>query len=79
MPLAVVDAITAGLVILLYVVLALVVTAVAIGVPAFVGVTIYGRAHDEDLANPAALGFGAAFFALLVGAFVLGIGLFYVG
>lgn len=79
MPLAVVDALSAALVIFLYVVLALVATAAAIGVPGFVGVTVYGRARDEDLANPAALGFGAAFFALLVGGFVVGIGLLYVG
>lgn len=79
MLLAVTDVLWALLVVVLYVVLALVATVVAVGVPAAIGKLIYDRARDEDLANPAVLGFGAAFFALLLGAFVIGVSLLYVG
>lgn len=79
MLLAVTDAIWAVLVVVAYVVLALFATVVAVGLPAAIGKLIYDRARDEDLANPAVLGFGAAFFALLLGVFVVGVGLLYVG
>lgn len=79
MLLAVADALGVALVVLLYAVLAAVLVVVALGVPGFVGKAVYDRAYDEGLANPAALGFTAAFFALLVGGFVVVVGLVYVG
>lgn len=79
MLLAVTDVLWAVLVVVLYVVLALVATGVAVGVPATIGKLIYDRAREEDLANPAVLGFGAAFFAFLLGVFVVGVGLVYAG
>lgn len=65
--------------VLAYVLLALVVVAVGVGVPAGIGVLIYQRALVDDLANPVAVGFGAAFFSLLLGLFLFGVVLVYVG
>lgn len=75
MLLAVTDYVFAALIVLAYVIGAILAVAVAVGVPYIVGKLVYDRARTDDLANPAALGFGAAFFTVLLGLFVAGIAL----
>lgn len=77
MPLAVDDLLGIAAVVLLYGLLAVVAIAVAIGLPYLIGKTVYDRARSDDLSNPAALGFGAAFFAVLLGLFVTGVTLLW--
>lgn len=77
MPLAVEDLLGIGASVLLYLVVAVVVIALAVGVPYFIGKTVYERARSDDLSNPAALGFAAAFFAVLLGLFVTGVTLIW--
>ena len=79
MPVAVGDLLGVGLVVVLYGLLALIAIAIAIGVPYTIGKLVYDRARSDDLSNPAALGFGAAFFAVLVGLFVAAIMLQWIG
>lgn len=52
---------------------------VVVGVPVGVGKLVYDRAVTEDLTNPVAIGFGAAFFAALLGLFAVGTALLYFG
>jgi hypothetical protein len=74
-----VDLVLGALAILLALLLAAVAIAAAVGIPAFVGKTVYDRAETEELSNPAAIAVGAAFFATLVGLFAIGVLLVYVG
>lgn len=65
--------------VVVYVLLALLVVAVGIGSPGVFGFLVYQRAQQEGLDNPAAVGFAAGFFALLIGLFLVGTVLVYVG
>jgi hypothetical protein len=39
---------------------------VVVGVPSYIGYLAYDTVRDKDMYNPAALGFAAGFFSLLV-------------
>jgi hypothetical protein len=51
----------------------LLVAGILIGVPAYLGYMAYQTAAQKDLFNPAALGFAAGFFALLMIAVIIGL------
>ncbi|GAB3686392.1 hypothetical protein GCM10028857_18390 [Salinarchaeum chitinilyticum] len=79
MALALADLLWAALFVLFYLLVAVVAVAAAVGVPAFAGKMVYDRADTEGLSNPAMLGLGAAFFAVLVGLFAVGLLVTYFG
>mgnify|MGYP000076495156 CR=1 FL=1 len=79
MAVSLVDLLWSALFVLFYLLVAVVAVAAAVGIPAFVGKTVYDRAATENLSNPAMLGLGAAFFAILVGLFAVGLLLTYFG
>lgn len=78
MPVAVDDLLGIAVVVLVYAVLTVLAVSIAIGLPYLIGRTVYDRARSDDLSNPAALGFGAAFFAVLLGLFVLAVTLLWI-
>jgi tetrahydromethanopterin S-methyltransferase subunit F len=52
--------------VVLWLVLALLTMGVVIGVPAYIGYIAYDTVRDKEVYNPAALGFAAGFFSLVV-------------
>lgn len=79
MAIALADLLWSALFVLAYLLGGALAVAAALGIPAFVGRMVYDRASSEDLSNPAVLGLGAAFFAVLIGLFAVGVLLVYVG